>query len=72
MFIDGGDQLTSEVESLAVKPIPNLDEEGNVGQCFMSYTYFSYDFLSIWKISKLASDVDMNSIILGLLLISCF
>lgn len=29
MFIEGGDALKSDVESLAVRPQPPLDEEGN-------------------------------------------
>lgn len=29
MFIEGGDVLKSDVESLAVRPQPPLDEEGN-------------------------------------------
>jgi len=36
MFIDGGDPLHPELESLAVKPAPPLEEEGRKTVVFIS------------------------------------
>ena len=49
MFIDGGDPLTPNVESLAEKPVPQLDEEGKVSQLLISQCLSSSQTTDITK-----------------------
>lgn len=57
MFIEGGDPLTSDVESLSVRPAPQLDEEGTVSSYVCCLSILIYLTISYTLFSKRHIDV---------------